>query len=151
MLGPVILLYNWTVMVSVVRYICTVNPGATLASVEVALTILKLTGTDGQAGGQTGRRGQVSIGMHAHPKTPRPGYDCSSLAFVQQHKIKRAIAESTILTMNWTQILIESINRPDAMFEEQLKRCKGKLMVLLHSYYIKGNIATIGPEKRLIL
>ena len=41
-------------MVSVVRYICTVNPGATLASVEVALTILKLTGTDGQAGGQAG-------------------------------------------------------------------------------------------------
>ena len=41
-------------MISVVLYICTVNPGATLASVEVALTILKLTGTDGQAGGQAG-------------------------------------------------------------------------------------------------
>ena len=61
-------------MVSVVRYICTVNPGATLASVEVALTILKLTGTDGQAGGQTGRRAQVSIGMHAHPKISMAPY-----------------------------------------------------------------------------
>ena len=39
--------------------------------VEVALTILKLTGTDRRAGGQMGRRAdatQVSIGMHAHPK-----------------------------------------------------------------------------------
>ena len=59
-------------MVSVVRYICTVNPGATLASVEVALTILKLTGTARQADRQTDRQAdrqvKVSIGMHVHPK-----------------------------------------------------------------------------------
>ena len=36
--------------------------------VEVALTILKLTGTGGQAGRRAGRQAQVSIGMHAHPK-----------------------------------------------------------------------------------
>ena len=37
-------------MVFVVLCICTINPGATLASVEILLTVLKLTGTDGQAG-----------------------------------------------------------------------------------------------------
>ena len=43
MLGPVILLYTGTVMVSVGLYICTVIPGATLASsVEVPLTNLKM-------------------------------------------------------------------------------------------------------------
>ena len=44
-----------------------------VAEVEVALTILKLTGTDRRADGQVGRWAggqttQVSIGMHAHPK-----------------------------------------------------------------------------------
>ena len=77
MLGPVILLYNCTVMVSVFLYICTVNPGATLASVEVALTILKLTGTGGQAGrradGQTGTSkyrdayASKKLGLPNHP------------------------------------------------------------------------------------
>ena len=43
MLGPVILLYTGTVMVSVGLYICTLIPGATLASsVEVPLTNLKM-------------------------------------------------------------------------------------------------------------
>ena len=35
MLGPVILLYSATEIVSVVMYICAVNPGASLTSVEV--------------------------------------------------------------------------------------------------------------------
>ena len=42
MLGPVILLYSATVIVSVVMYISTVNPAASLASVEVPYTILKI-------------------------------------------------------------------------------------------------------------
>jgi hypothetical protein len=49
-LGPVI--EQLTVMVSMVLYICTVNPGARLASVGVALTILKLTEIAGQGAGR---------------------------------------------------------------------------------------------------
>ena len=54
-------------MVSIVLYICTVNPGNTLASVEVALTILKLTGTDRQADGRAGTSKYGVIGKNAHP------------------------------------------------------------------------------------
>ena len=41
-----------------------------VCEVEVALTILKLTGTDKRAssGVSEAGRAQVSIGMHAHPK-----------------------------------------------------------------------------------
>ena len=49
--------------------VCSLGPYCGgVCKVEVSLTILELTETDGQTGGQTDRRTQVSIGRPAPPK-----------------------------------------------------------------------------------